>query len=137
MGCVLSVVIDIINVLRIAVKAEDHAPVGAYCNSPEAFQPTLKRMQPETGHIHVSNGSGGVKRRQNIPQLANMIRVYAARVVLFKKPFQPLVANCPYHPDTVMRHVAHVKNNISRLDVFPFLLLAKREASAERWPAPD
>jgi hypothetical protein len=31
----------------------------------------------------------GTWRRQNIPQLADVFRVYAARVVLFEKPFQP------------------------------------------------
>jgi hypothetical protein len=55
-------------------------------------------MQPEPRQIHVVNGSSGVKRCQNIPQLANMLRVYAARVVLFKKSFQSLVTDCPYHP---------------------------------------
>jgi hypothetical protein len=40
-----------------------------------------------------------VKRRQNIPQLANVFRVYAARVVLLEKPLQSLVADCPYHPE--------------------------------------
>ena len=44
----------------------------------------------------MGNGSGGVKRRQNIPQLADVFRVYAARVVPFKKPFQSLVAYCAY-----------------------------------------
>jgi len=72
-----------------------------------------------------------VKRCQNIPQLTNMFRIYAARIVQFKKPFQTLVADCPYHPDTAMRHVAHVKNNVSRLDVFT-LAARKCEASAER-----
>ena len=88
MGCFLSVVIDIINILRAVVKAKNHAPVGAYCNSPEAFHLALERMQPEPRQIHVGNGAGGVKRRQNIPQLANMFRVYAARMALFKEPFQ-------------------------------------------------
>jgi hypothetical protein len=46
----------------------------------------------------MGNGWGGMKRCQNIPQLANMAGVYAARVVLLKKPFQSLVADCPYHP---------------------------------------
>jgi hypothetical protein len=46
----------------------------------------------------MGNGWGSVKRRQNIPQLAGVFRVYAARVVLFKKPFQSLVADCPNHP---------------------------------------
>jgi hypothetical protein len=45
----------------------------------------------------MGNGGSGVKRRQNISRLAGMFRVYAARVVLFKKPFQSLVENCPYH----------------------------------------
>ena len=81
----------------------------------------------------MGNGWGGVKRCQNIPRLTNMFRIYAVRIVQFKKPFQSLVADCPYHPDTGMRHVAHVKNNVSRLDVFPFAA-GKREASAERWP---
>jgi hypothetical protein len=47
----------------------------------------------------MGNGGGGVKRRQNILQLANMFRVYAARVVLLKKLFQSLVADCPYYPE--------------------------------------
>lgn len=49
------------------------------------------------GQIHVGNGSGHVPRHQNIPQLGDMFRVYAARVVLFKQPFQSFVANCPDH----------------------------------------
>ncbi len=97
MGLFLSVVIDIINVLRAAVKAENHSPIGAYGNRPKAFRRAFERMQPEPRQIHVGNGSGGVKRCQNIPQLANMFRVNATRVVLFKKPFQTLVTNCPYH----------------------------------------
>jgi hypothetical protein len=55
-------------------------------------------MQPEPRQIHVVNGPSGVKRCQNIPQFANMFRVHAARVVLFKKPFQSLAADCPYRP---------------------------------------
>jgi hypothetical protein len=98
MGWFLSVVIDIINVLRVVVKAENHPPVGAYCNRPKASRRAFERMQPESRQIHVVNVSSGVKRCQNIPRLANMFRVYAARVVLFKKPFQSLVADCPYHP---------------------------------------
>jgi hypothetical protein len=66
-------------------------------------------MQPESRQIHVGNGTGGVKRRQNIPQLANVFRVYAAWVVLFKKPFQSPVANLSVSSRTVTRHVADVE----------------------------
>jgi hypothetical protein len=38
----------------------------------------------------MGNRWGGVKRCQNIPQLANMFGVYAARVVLLKSRFSPL-----------------------------------------------
>jgi hypothetical protein len=46
----------------------------------------------------MGNGWGGMKRCQNISQLGNMVGVYAARVVLLKEPFQPLVADCLYRP---------------------------------------
>jgi hypothetical protein len=94
-GCFPSVVIDIINILCAVIKAENHPPVGADSYSPEAFDLAAERMQPEPWHVHMGNGWGSVKRRRNIPQLANMFRVYAARVVLFKKPFQSLVADHP------------------------------------------
>ena len=84
-GCFLSVVIDIINVLRAIVKSKNHPPVGADSYGPEAFHLASERMQPEPRHIHMGNGWGGVKRCQNIPQLTYMFRVYAARVVLFKR----------------------------------------------------
>jgi hypothetical protein len=99
MGWFLSVVIDIIDILRAVVEAENHAPIGPDSYTPEALPLASERMQPEPRHVHVSNGWGSVKRCQNIPQLANMFRVYAARVALFKKPLQSLVANCPNHPE--------------------------------------
>ena len=70
MGWFLSVVIDIINVLRVAVKAENHPPVGAYCNRPKAFRRAFERMQPESRQIHVVNGSSGVKSipHRNVPR---------------------------------------------------------------------
>jgi hypothetical protein len=56
-----------------------------------------------------------MKGRQNIPQRVGVFRIYAARVVLFKKPLQPLVADCPYH---VTRHVAHVNNKTHHPMIF-------------------
>jgi hypothetical protein len=50
-------------------------------------------MQPESRQVHVGNCWSGVKRRQNIPKLANMFRVYAGWIVVFKELFQPLVAD--------------------------------------------
>lgn len=37
-----------------------------------------------------------------------------ARVVVFVKPFQPLVAYRSYHPETVTRYVTQVKTNGSK-----------------------
>jgi hypothetical protein len=129
MGCFLSVVIDIIYVLRVTVKAENHPPVGPDSYGPKTFHRSFERMQPEPRHVHMGNGWGSVKRRQNITQLADVFRVYAARVVLFKKPFQSLVADCPESSRTVTCHVAHVKNNSSSS---PFPLLESVRARAER-----
>src|SRR5258708_39707312 len=52
MGWLLAVVINIINVLRVAVEAENHPPVGTYCNGPQASGRTFERMQPEPRQIH-------------------------------------------------------------------------------------
>jgi len=92
-------VIDIINVLRARVKAENHAPVGAHCNGPKALLLAFERMQPESRQVHVVNRGSCVKRRQNITQFARMFRVNSAWVVLLKKPFQSLVANGANHPE--------------------------------------
>jgi hypothetical protein len=46
----------------------------------------------------MGNAWGGVNRRQDISQLADMFRVYAARVVLFKNQLQSLEADGPDHP---------------------------------------
>jgi len=45
----------------------------------------------------MGNGGRGVKGCQDVPQFADVFRVYAARVFLPEKPFQALVADCPYH----------------------------------------
>jgi hypothetical protein len=97
-SCFLSEVIDIINVLRTVVKAENHPSVRPNGHGPNTIHLAFERMQPEPRHVHMGDGWGGMKRCQNISQLADMVGVYAARVVLLKKPFQSLVADCPYHP---------------------------------------
>ena len=85
-------VIDIIDILRAVVETEDHPPVSPNGHRPKAFQLAYERMQPESRQVDMGNGWGGVQRRQNIPQLANMLRVYAAWIVVFKELLQPLVA---------------------------------------------
>ena len=40
-----------------------------------------------------------MKRCQNIPQLVGVFQVYTAWAILFKQPFQPLVADCFYHAE--------------------------------------
>jgi hypothetical protein len=67
-------------------------------NGPKTFHPAFERMQPEPRQIHVNNRGSSMKRCQNIPQLGSMFRVDAAGVVVFKKPFQPSMADTFYHP---------------------------------------
>jgi hypothetical protein len=71
-------------------------------------------MQPEAGQIHVGKLAGGVQRCQNVPQLVSMFRVYATRVVLFKKPLQSLCGGLSLSSEAAMRHVAQVILNVSR-----------------------
>jgi len=81
------VVIDIINILCAVVETKNHPPVSAYGHGPEASHPSFERMQAKRRQVHMGDGGGGVKRRRNVPQFANVLRVYAARIVLFKKAF--------------------------------------------------
>lgn len=90
-------VVNIIDVFGSVIETENHSPVSAYGNSPEASHLALERMQSETRQVHVGNSGSRVKRRKNIPQLADMFRIYTARVVLLEEAFQPLMTNAPYH----------------------------------------
>lgn len=67
MGRSLSVVIDIINVLRSVVKTKNNSPVRAYRYGPKTFQLALELVQSETGQVHMGKSRRCVKRRQNIP----------------------------------------------------------------------
>src|SRR5271154_2807577 len=53
------VVIDIINVLRAAVEAENHPPVGPNSHGPKSFSLTLERVQPKPRQVHMGNTGGG------------------------------------------------------------------------------
>jgi hypothetical protein len=52
-------------------------------------------MQPETGHIHVGRSAGRVEPRQNVAELPGVFGKDAARVVVFMKAFQTLMAYRP------------------------------------------
>jgi hypothetical protein len=91
-GFFVSVVIDIINILCFAIEAKDHPPVGANGYGPKTLHLAFERMQPKRRQVHVGNRRCGMKHSQNIPELPNMLRDYAAWVVLFEEPAESLVA---------------------------------------------
>src|ERR1035437_3322773 len=54
-GSVLSAVVDIINIEYVSVgKAKNHPPVCPNSHRPKTFQLAFRRMQPNTGHVHIS-----------------------------------------------------------------------------------
>jgi hypothetical protein len=64
------VIIDKINVLRVAIrKTEDHPPIGANRHCPKAFEITLKRVQSKARQVHIRDRTGSVKTRENVTQL--------------------------------------------------------------------
>jgi hypothetical protein len=67
-------------------------------HGPKTFHLAFERMQPKTRHIHICHGSGRVEPRENIAQLNHLFSDRAARVVVFVKASQPLVAYGSYHP---------------------------------------
>jgi hypothetical protein len=81
---------------------------------PKNLSSGLERMQFEPRQIHMGNVWGGVKRRHNIPQPVDMLRVHAAVVVLFKKAVSGPCGGLSLLSRTVTRHVAHVKHDTSK-----------------------
>ena len=76
------VVVHQIDSAGVAVrKAENNAPVGAYCHRPEALHIALERVQVEARHTHVLDGPGLVK------YLVAQIGSDAAGIILLKEPF--------------------------------------------------
>jgi hypothetical protein len=93
-------VVDIVNIFRAVFETENHPPVGPDSYGPEALEGAFEAMQPESRQIHMGDGRSGVKRCQNIPQLFEMFRTHAARIVLLKEPFQTFVPDRPNNPRT-------------------------------------
>jgi hypothetical protein len=52
-------------------------------------------MQPQTGHVHIGHDAGRVEPREYIAELAGVLGENTARVVVFMKALQPLVAYRP------------------------------------------
>jgi hypothetical protein len=50
-------------------------------------------MEPKPRHVHIGNCPGCVKPRENVAQLHNVFRHYAARVVFVVEAFESLVAD--------------------------------------------
>ena len=93
----LTVVVQIIDIDYVgAVKTENDPPIRANCHGPKTLHLAFERMQSETRNIHIRDGLRGVEPRKDIAQLNNMFGDDAARVVIFMKTFQSLVAYRPY-----------------------------------------
>jgi hypothetical protein len=110
MCCFLSVVVNIINILRVTVKTENYPPVGSNGHRPKAFQLAFEPMQPKPRHVHVFNGRRCVKRSQNIPQLVNVFRVKRRLRRRFQKTVSALYAGTCLSSGAVTCHVANVNH---------------------------
>ena len=80
-------------------KAENDPPVCANRYRPKTFLSTFELVQPKTRHVHIGRGKNSAEPRENIAELVSVFGDDAARVVVFVKAFQPLMAYRPYHPE--------------------------------------
>src|ERR1700730_18313246 len=94
----LSMVIDIIDIQRIAIrKAKNNPPVGSNCHRPKAFPHIFEWMKPNPGQIHILDRARGIKPREDVAKLPRMFGDHAALVVVLMKTLQALVTERPYH----------------------------------------
>jgi hypothetical protein len=94
------VIIHIVNIKGVGVvKAKNDPPVctNGYSSNPLVL--AFELVQPETGHIHISHNAGRVEPRQNIAGFPDVFGNNAARVVVFMKASQALVAYRANHPE--------------------------------------
>ncbi len=74
-------------------------PVCTNCNRPKTFLPAFERMQLEAGHIDIGDHPDRIEPCQNIAEPFGVFGHDAARVVLFMKALQSLVAYRSYHSE--------------------------------------
>jgi hypothetical protein len=92
------VVIDIIDIVGASlIESENDSPVCADGNGVKAFSLAFQRVELESRQIHVRDCSCRIQPRQNIPQLAGMFGIDAARIVVLVETPQPFVTNRPNH----------------------------------------
>jgi len=73
------------------LEAENNSPVGAHGYGPKAIEVAGKRRKPEGRNVDVGNFLCGIHHGQNLPDLANVLRIHPFRVVILKKLSQPLL----------------------------------------------
>jgi hypothetical protein len=67
------------------LEPENDSPVCAHRNRPETLQVALERVQPERRNIEGGDTLRRVQHRQNLSDLANVLGVKPARIVVLEK----------------------------------------------------
>jgi hypothetical protein len=80
-----------------AFESKDDAPIARNGYRPLSLPAALQGMKLEAWNSHARRARSRIQRRKNHPQLADLMRTYAAHIVSGKEPLQSLVAEVQDH----------------------------------------
>jgi hypothetical protein len=67
------------------LEPEDHAPLGAYGDGPEASEVSCQGVKSKRWNVHRLNAISGLQDEQDLFQLPYMVRIHALGDILFEK----------------------------------------------------
>ena len=89
-----SVVVKIVEIKRVAIdEPKNDSPISADSHRPKSLQLALKRMEAESGQVHIRDGIRSVQPHKNVAQSFSVLIQNTAMVILFIKAFEALVAD--------------------------------------------
>jgi hypothetical protein len=81
------VIVDQFNVKGVvSFKAENDAPIGPDCDSPQSLQVAFKRVQPITGKVHSLRDIRLIKAGENIFNDTQQVGSYPASIAALIEP---------------------------------------------------
>ncbi len=78
-------------------KSKDHSPVRSNSDCAETAQFPFQRVKIEAREIHILNRTGGIKARQDIAQLGQMLPRDGTGIIVLIEALQSLVAKGSNH----------------------------------------
>ena len=125
-------IVQIVDVHGVSVlETKRHPPVAGDRNRVMAPKGALQRMQSKAGQIHAPGSAAPVQRRQDAPQLGNVVRRDSRRAPGLVKRLQATVTKRFDHPPIVWCRLTVVNRRFSSIRYHAVIPDARRARKPE------